>query len=162
MSERAYHFDTLQVHAGQVPDPTTGACAVPIYQTTSFVFKNFEQAKAISSVEEFGFDYTRITNPTNEVLENRIAILEGGSGALTVASGSAATAYAVLNITHAGDEIFYVLQVTAKFYLNGKTTTGGPNTTFYCPDDGTEHGISNAGNTELKYLVIRKYVKSEK
>ncbi len=105
MSERAYHFDTLQVHAGQVPDPTTGACAVPIYQTTSFVFKNFEQAKAISSVEEFGFDYTRITNPTNEVLENRIAILEGGSGALTVASGSAATAYAVLNITHAGDEL---------------------------------------------------------
>ena len=105
MSERVYHFDTLQVHAGQVPDPTTGACAVPIYQTTSFVFKNFEQAKAISSVEEFGFDYTRITNPTNEVLENRIAILEGGSGALTVASGSAATAYAVLNITHAGDEL---------------------------------------------------------
>jgi O-acetylhomoserine (thiol)-lyase len=105
MSQRVYHFDTLQVHAGQVPDPTTGACAVPIYQTTSFVFKNFEQAKAISSVEEFGFDYTRITNPTNEVLENRIAILEGGSGALTVASGSAATAYAVLNITHAGDEL---------------------------------------------------------
>ena len=105
MSERTLHFDTLQVHAGQVPDPTTGACAVPIYQTTSFVFKNFEQAKAISSVEEFGFDYTRITNPTNEVLENRIAILEGGSGALTVASGSAATAYSILNITHAGDEI---------------------------------------------------------
>ena len=105
MSERAFHFDTLQVHAGQVPDPTTGACAVPIYQTTSFVFKNFEQAKAISSVEEFGFDYTRITNPTNEVLENRIAILEGGSGALSVASGSAATAYSVLNITHAGDEL---------------------------------------------------------
>lgn len=105
MSERAFHFDTLQVHAGQVPDPTTGACAVPIYQTTSFVFKNFEQAKAISSVEEFGFDYTRITNPTNEVLENRIAILEGGSGALSVASGSAATAYSLLNITHAGDEL---------------------------------------------------------
>jgi quercetin dioxygenase-like cupin family protein len=63
---------------------------------------------------------------------------------------------------HAGDEIFYVLTGTAKFYLDGKTTTGGPNTTFYCPDDGTEHGISNAGNTELKYLVIRKYLKTEK
>jgi quercetin dioxygenase-like cupin family protein len=63
---------------------------------------------------------------------------------------------------HAGDEIFYVLEGTAKFYLNGKTTTGGPNTTFYCPDDGTEHGISNAANTELKYLVIRKYLKGEK
>ena len=105
MSERSYHFDTLQVHAGQVPDPVTGARAVPIYQTTSFVFKNFEQAKAISSMEEFGFDYTRITNPTNEVLENRIAALEGGSGALAVASGSAATAYSILNITHTGDEI---------------------------------------------------------
>ena len=105
MSGRTYHFDTLQLHAGQVPDPATGSRAVPIYQTTSFVFKNFEQAKAISSVEEFGFDYTRITNPTNEVLENRIAALEGGSGALAVASGSAATAYSVLNILHAGHEI---------------------------------------------------------
>lgn len=105
MSERKFKFDTLQLHAAQVPDPTTGASAVPIYQTTSFVFKNFEQAKAISSVEEFGFDYTRITNPTNEVLENRIAALEGGTGALALASGSAATAYSILNITHAGDEI---------------------------------------------------------
>lgn len=105
MSERTLHFDTLQVHAGQVPDPVTGARAVPIYQTTSFVFKNFEQARLISSVEEFGFDYSRITNPTCEVLENRIAALEGGTGALAVASGSAATAYAILNITHTGDEI---------------------------------------------------------
>ena len=62
MSERKLKFDTLQLHAGQVPDPTTGASAVPIYQTTSFVFKNFEQAKAVSSVEEFGFDYTRFRN----------------------------------------------------------------------------------------------------
>ena len=105
MSERKFHFDTLQLHAGQVPDPATGSRAVPIYQTTSFVFKNFEQARLISSAEEFGFDYTRITNPTCEVLENRIAALEGGSGALAVASGSAATAYSVLNITHAVDEI---------------------------------------------------------
>jgi mannose-6-phosphate isomerase-like protein (cupin superfamily) len=62
---------------------------------------------------------------------------------------------------HAGDEIFYVLEGTAQFYLNGKTTTGGPNTSFYCPD-GSEHGISNSGKTELKYLVIRKYAKTEK
>ena len=105
MTERQYGFDTQQLHAGQVPDPATGARAVPIYQTTSFVFKDFAAAKAISAVEEFGFDYTRITNPTNEVLENRIAALEGGSGALAVASGSAATAYSILNITHAGDEV---------------------------------------------------------
>jgi quercetin dioxygenase-like cupin family protein len=62
---------------------------------------------------------------------------------------------------HPGDEIFYVLEGTAKFFLDGKTTTGGPNTTFYCPV-GSEHGISNAGNTTLKYLVIRKYLKEEK
>ena len=62
---------------------------------------------------------------------------------------------------HAGDEIFYILEGTAQFYLNGKTTTGGPNTSFYCPEN-SEHGISNAGKTELKYLVIRKYPKSEK
>jgi len=105
MSERTLKFDTLQLHAGQAPDPATGARAVPIYQTTSFVFKDFAHAKAISSVEEFGFDYTRITNPTNEVLENRLAALEGGSGALALASGSAATAYSILNITHAGEEI---------------------------------------------------------
>ena len=105
MSERQLSFDTLQLHAGQVPDPTTGARATPIYQTTSFVFKDFAHAKGVSSAEEAGYDYTRIINPTNEVLENRIAALEGGSGALAVASGSAATATTILNITHAGDEI---------------------------------------------------------
>ena len=81
MTDRQFGFDTLQLHAGHTPDGAVRARAVPIYQTTSFVFENFEQAKAISSVEEFGFDYTRITNPTNEVLEQRIAALEGGSGA---------------------------------------------------------------------------------
>jgi len=105
MSQRQLSFDTLQLHAGQTPDPATGARAVPIYQTTSFVFKDFAQAKGISSAEEAGYDYTRIINPTNEVLENRIAALEGGSGALALASGSAATATTILNITHAGDEI---------------------------------------------------------
>jgi O-acetylhomoserine (thiol)-lyase len=103
--ERQFGFDTLQLHAGQEPDAAVRARAVPIYQTTSFVFENFAQAAAVSSVEEFGFDYTRITNPTCEVLENRIAALEGGTGALALASGSAATAYSVLNITRAGDEI---------------------------------------------------------
>src|SRR5450830_1903597 len=97
--------ETLALHAGQEPDPSTGARAVPIYQTTSFVFKDFAAAKAISSAEASGYDYSRIINPTNEVLENRIAALEGGVGALAVASGSAATATSILNITHAGDEI---------------------------------------------------------
>ena len=114
MNERKLGFDTQQLHAGHVPDPTTGACAVPIYQTTSFVFKDFAHAQGISSANEAGYDYSRIINPTNEVLENRVAALEGGSGALAVASGSAATAYSILNITHAGDEI-----VSAKTLYGG-------------------------------------------
>jgi O-acetylhomoserine (thiol)-lyase len=105
MSERSYGFDTLQLHAGQTPDPATGARAVPIYQTTSFVFRDFAHAQGVSSANEAGYDYTRIINPTNEVLENRLASLEGGVGALAVASGSAATAYSILNITHAGEEV---------------------------------------------------------
>jgi O-acetylhomoserine (thiol)-lyase len=104
-ADHRFGFDTLQLHAGQEPDAAVRARAVPIYQTTSFVFEDFEQAAAVSAVEEFGFDYTRITNPTCEVLENRIAALEGGTGALALASGSAATAYSVLNLTRAGDEI---------------------------------------------------------
>jgi len=137
MSTRKYGFDTLQVHAGHVLDSDTRARAVPIYQTTSFVFKDFEQAKLVSSVEEFGFDYTRITNPTCEVLENRIAELEGGSAALSVASGSAATAYSVLNITHAGDEL-----VAAKTLYGGSFNLfknslpkHGVNTTLVDPND---------------------------
>jgi O-acetylhomoserine (thiol)-lyase len=154
MSERTFHFDTLQVHAGQFPDPTTGACAVPIYQTTSFVFRNFEQAKAISSVEEFGFDYTRITNPTNEVLENRIAILEGGSGALSLASGSAATAYSILNITHAGHEI-----VAAKTLYGGSFNLfqntlpkHGVRTTFVDPADPENFRKALNGNTRAIFI----------
>jgi len=103
--KRTYRFDTLQVHAGQVRDPTTGARAVPIYQTTSFVFKDFAAAQGISSGEMAGYDYSRIINPTNEVLENRIAALEGGVGALAMASGSAATVTSILNITRSGDNI---------------------------------------------------------
>jgi O-acetylhomoserine (thiol)-lyase len=131
MSERQFGFATQQLHAGQVPDLATGARAVPIYQTTSFVFKDFAAAKAISSVEEFGFDYTRITNPTNEVLENRIAALEGGSGALAVASGSAATAYSILNITRAGQEV-----------VAAKTLYGGTFNLFV--NTLPKHGIKTA------------------
>jgi len=98
--------DTLAVHAGQeTPDPTTGARAVPIYQTTSFVFKSTEHAANLFALKEFGNIYTRIMNPTTDVFERRIAALEGGSGALAVASGQAAQTLALLAITRLGDEI---------------------------------------------------------
>ena len=98
-------FNTLALHAGQKPDPATGARAVPIYQTSSYVFKNSEQAANLFALKEFGNIYTRIMNPTNDVFEQRVAALEGGTGALAVASGAAAITYAILAITRLGDEI---------------------------------------------------------
>jgi len=105
MSSPTYHPATLALHAGQVPDPTTGARAVPIYQTSSYVFKSTDHAAALFALKEFGNIYTRIMNPTTDVFEQRIAALEGGSGALAVASGQSATTLALLAITQVGDEI---------------------------------------------------------
>src|SRR5208282_831226 len=99
-------LDTVAVHAGQeTADPTTGSRAVPIYQTTSYVFKNTDHAANLFALKELGNIYTRLMNPTTDVFERRIAAIEGGSGALAVSSGQAAQAFAVLNITQVGDEI---------------------------------------------------------
>src|SRR5271154_6926471 len=99
-------LDTIAVHSGQEsPDPTTGARAVPIYQTTSFVFKDADHAASLFALKEFGNIYTRIMNPTQDVFERRIAAIEGGTGALAVASGQAAETFAILAITRLGDEI---------------------------------------------------------
>ena len=98
-------LETIGLHGGQVADPTTGARAVPIYQTTSYVFKSTDHAANLFALREFGNIYSRIMNPTNDVLEQRIAMIEGGSGALAVASGQAAETLALLAITQPGDEI---------------------------------------------------------
>ena len=104
MSERK--LDTLAIHAGQeTPDPTTGARAVPIYQTTSYVFRDTGHAANLFALQELGNIYTRIMNPTTDVFERRVAAIEGGTGALGVSSGQAAETYAILNITNVGDEI---------------------------------------------------------
>ena len=97
--------ETLVLHGGQEPDPATGARAVPIYQTTSYQFKNTDHAASLFALKEFGNIYSRIMNPTNDVLEKRMALLDGGAAALAVASGQAAETLAILNITQAGDEI---------------------------------------------------------
>lgn len=96
---------TLALHAGQEPDPTTTSRAVPIYQTSSYVFKSTEHAANLFALREFGNIYTRLMNPTTDVFEKRIAAIEGGTGALGVASGMAAITYAILAITQLGDEI---------------------------------------------------------
>lgn len=100
-----WHFDTLQIHGGQEVDPVTRSRAVPIYQTSSYVFDNAEHAANLFALKEGGNIYTRIMNPTTDVLEKRVALLEGGKAALAVASGSAAITYAILNIAGVGDEI---------------------------------------------------------
>jgi O-acetylhomoserine (thiol)-lyase len=105
MAANNYKLGTLALHAGQVPDPTTGARVVPIYQTTSYVFRDTDHAANLFGLKELGNIYTRIMNPTTDVFEQRIAAIEGGTGALGVASGSAAITYALLAITRIGDEI---------------------------------------------------------
>ena len=99
----AWHFETKQVHSGAQPDPTTNSRAVPIYQTTSYVFDSTDHAKNLFALAEFGNIYTRIMNPTQAVVEERLAALEGGTGALLLASGQAAATFAILNIAQAGD-----------------------------------------------------------
>ena len=102
---KTYHPDTVLLHGGQVPDPTTGARAVPIYQTTSYQFHDSDHAANLFALKEFGNIYTRLMNPTTDVLEKRMAELDGGIGALAAASGQSAVTMALLNIARAGDEI---------------------------------------------------------
>src|SRR5580658_9009307 len=105
MSEHPQKPETLVLHAGWRADPSTGAVAVPIYQTTSYQFNSTEHAANLFGLKEFGNIYTRIMNPTNDVLEKRVAALEGGVAALALASGQAASAFAIQNLARAGDNI---------------------------------------------------------
>lgn len=100
-----YKYETLQLHAGQEPDPTTGSRAVPIYQTTSYQFNDTEHAATLFALKDFGNIYTRIMNPTTDVFEKRIAALEGGAAAVATASGQAAQFLAITNLAQAGDNI---------------------------------------------------------
>ena len=100
------NLDTIALHAGQEsPDPVTGARAVPIYQTTSYVFHNTEHAANLFALKELGNIYSRMMNPTTDIFERRVAAIEGGTGALAASSGQAAETFALLNITRVGDNI---------------------------------------------------------
>src|ERR1700754_1053366 len=103
--ERLFGFDTLAVHAGQRPDPVTGARAMPIYQTTSYVFEDTNHAAELFALQTFGNIYSRIMNPTNAAFEERIAALEGGIGGLAVSSGQAAQFIAIATLLGPGDQI---------------------------------------------------------
>lgn len=105
MTQKNFRFETLALHAGQVPDPTTTSRAVPVYRTSSFVFKSTQHASDLFGLRELGNIYTRLTNPTTEVLEQRITELEGGAASVAVASGTSAIFYAIVTLAEAGDEI---------------------------------------------------------
>jgi O-acetylhomoserine (thiol)-lyase len=154
MSDRKLGFDTLQVHAGQKPDPTTGSRAVPIYQTTSYVFRDTEHGANLFALKEMGNIYTRIMNPTNDVFEQRIAALEGGVAALAVASGSAAITYAILNIAGTGDEIVSASTLYGGTYNLFSVTLPklGIKTIFVDPDD--PENFRKAINEKTKALYI--------
>lgn len=149
-----YKFETLQVHVGQeTADPATDARAVPIYATTSYVFKDSAQAAGRFGLTEPGNIYTRLMNPTSDVFEKRIAALEGGAAALATASGSAAITYAVQNIAVAGDHIVSAANLyggTVNLFAN-TLVEQGLTTTFVDPSDPANFEAAIQPNTKLLY-----------
>lgn len=149
-----WKFETQQIHAGSAPDPVTNARATPIYKTTSYVFNSSDHAKNLFALAEFGNIYTRINNPTQAVVEERIAALEGGTAALAVASGSAAITYAVLNIAGAGDHIVSSSSIYGGTYNLFKYTFAklGIDVTFVeNQDDAEEWKAAIRPNTKLLF-----------
>ena len=150
---RQFGFATRQLHAGQQPDPTTGSRAVPIYQTTSYVFKDSDHAARLFALQEPGNIYTRIMNPTNDVLEQRVANLEGGVGALAASSGHAAQAMAILALCGAGDHIVSASTLYGGTFNQFKYTFPrlGIQVTFVDPADPESFRRAIRDNTKIIY-----------
>ena len=153
MADRKYGIETLCLHAGQLPDAATGSRAVPIYQTTSYVFDSADHAASLFNLQTFGNVYTRISNPTTAVLEERVAALEGGRAALALATGQAAETAAVLTLCKQGDEIVSSSALYggtyALFEVNLRNL--GINTTFVNPDDPQNFKKALTKKTKLLY-----------
>ena len=149
-----YRFETLQIHAGQEPDPTTNSRAVPIYQTTSYVFNDADHAANLFGLKEFGNIYTRIMNPTNDVLEKRLAALEDGVAAVVTASGQAAQFVAIANIAQSGDNIVSTSYLYGGTYNQFKVTLPrlGINVKFAAGDDPDSIAALIDENTKAVYL----------
>ena len=155
MSEKKLHFETLQLHVGQEQaDPATDARAVPIYQTTSYVFHNSQHAADRFGLRDAGNIYGRLTNSTQGVLESRVAALEGGVGGLAVASGAAAVTYAITNIAYAGDHVVATKTIYGGTYNLLKHTLSryGIESTFVDPDNYEELENAIKPNTKLVYI----------
>lgn len=155
LKERNLHFETIQLHAGQEqPDPTTDARAVPIYATTSYVFHNSRHAADRFALKDAGNIYGRLTNPTQDIFEQRIAALEGGSAALAVSSGAAAVTYTIQALAKAGDNIVAAKTIYGGSYnlLEHTLPAYGITTTFVDPDE--EGAFENAINENTKAVYI--------
>ncbi len=155
MADKKLHFETIQLHAGQEnPDSATGARAVPIYQTTSYVFDNSAHAEARFGLRDAGNIYGRLTNPTQDVLEQRVAALEGGVAALAVASGAAAITYAILNLAHSGDHIVAARTIYGGSYnlIEHTLADYGITSTFVDPSD--TDNFARAIKPETKAIFI--------
>ena len=155
MSDKKLHFETLQLHVGQEQaDPASDARAVPIYQTSSYVFHNSAHAAARFGLADPGNIYSRLTNTTQDVLERRIAALEGGVGALAVASGAAAITYSILNITRAGDHIVAAKTIYGGTYdlLQHTLVPYGVTTTFVDPSDTANFEKAIRPNTKALFI----------
>jgi O-acetylhomoserine (thiol)-lyase len=152
-SERAFGFATRQLHAGQSPDPATGSRAVPIYQTTSYQFRDTEHAANLFALAELGNIYTRIMNPTTDVLEQRIASLEGGVAGLAASSGHAAQAMAILTLCEAGDHIISSSRLYGGTYNQFRYTLPrmGIEVTFVDPSDVANFEKAIRPNTKIIY-----------
>jgi len=152
-NELTYKFDTLTLHAGQRPDPATGARAVPIYQTTSFVFEDTEHAAGLFNLEQAGYIYSRISNPTVAVFEERIAALEGGVGAIGTASGQAALCLAILTLVDAGQEIVSSASLYggSQNLLANTLPRFGIRTVFVDPTDPENFRRAITGKTRLVF-----------
>jgi len=153
MADREYAPETLCLHAGQIPDPLTGSRAPPIYQTSSYVFDSPEHAASLFNLETFGNVYSRLSNPTNAVLEERVAALEGGRAALAVASGMSAQMIATLALCKAGDEIVAASTLYGGSYslLDVNFRKLGINTHFVNPDDPENFRKAITPATKLVY-----------
>lgn len=155
MSNKNYKFETLQLHVGQEePDIASGARAVPIYQTTSYVFKNSDEAEARFALKDAGNIYGRLTNSTQDVFEKRIAALEGGVAALATASGAAAIDYTIRSLAVAGDHVVASNTIYGGTYnlLEHTLPDYGITTTFVDPDDISNFENAIQDNTKLLYI----------
>lgn len=147
-----YHFNTLAIHGGQSPDPTTNSRAVPIYQTTSYTFNDADHAARLFGLQEFGNIYTRLMNPTTDVFEQRIAALENGVAALAVASGQAAETLAILNLAKAGDEIISTTSLYGGTYNLFHHTLPKLGIKFHFVDGADFAGIKAAINEKTRAI----------